>query len=90
MQTTLLTDITIKEICEGFIYNEFEAKVMNELSDPLNVSQELVDKVKEENFLKSDVIITQDDNEEDENENFIDLSTEENYFIIFKLIYIYF
>jgi hypothetical protein len=63
---------------------------MNELSDPLNVSQELVDKVKEENFLTSDVIITQDDNEEDENENFIDLSTEENYFIIFKLIYIYF
>ena len=74
----------------NFEYNEFEAKVMNELSDPLNVSQELVDKVKEENFLTSDVIITQDDNEEDENENFIDLSTEENYFIIFKLIYIYF
>ena len=63
---------------------------MNELSDPLNVSQELIDKVKEENFLTSDVIITQDENEEDENENFIDLSTEENYFIIFKLIYIYF
>lgn len=26
MKTTLLTDITIKEICDGFVYNEYEGK----------------------------------------------------------------
>ncbi len=26
MQTTLLTDLTVKDICEGFVYNEFEGK----------------------------------------------------------------
>ena len=24
MQTTLLTDLTVKEICEGFVYNQLE------------------------------------------------------------------
>ena len=26
MKTTLKTEITIKEICEGFVYNELEEK----------------------------------------------------------------
>ena len=26
MQTTLITDLTVKEICEGFVYNKFEGK----------------------------------------------------------------
>lgn len=26
MQTTLLTDLTVKEICEGFVYNQLEGK----------------------------------------------------------------
>jgi hypothetical protein len=27
MKTTLRTDITVKDICDGFIYNELEGKV---------------------------------------------------------------
>ena len=72
-----------------FEYNEFEEKVMNELSTSIIVSPEIIKKDKELNFLNTDVIITDRDNEEEENES-IDLSKEENYFIIFKLIYIYF
>jgi len=26
MKTTLKTDITIKEVCDGFVYNELEGK----------------------------------------------------------------
>ncbi|WP_026865768.1 GmrSD restriction endonuclease domain-containing protein [Jeotgalicoccus marinus] len=26
METTLLTDVTVKDICEGFVYNEFEGR----------------------------------------------------------------
>ena len=26
MKTTLLTDLTVKDICDGFVYNEFEGK----------------------------------------------------------------
>ncbi len=40
MQTTLLTDITIKEICEGFIYNEFEAKGLYGWSGKLTIQPE--------------------------------------------------
>ncbi len=29
MKTTLRTDITVKDICEGFIYNELEGKSIN-------------------------------------------------------------
>ena len=32
MKTTLRTDITIKDICEGFIYNELEGKGLFGLS----------------------------------------------------------
>ncbi len=74
----------------NFEYNEFEVKVMNELSTSIKVSQELIKKEKEQKFLTSDLIITDIDNEEGENDMCIDLSKEENYFIIFKLIYLFF
>ena len=29
MQTTLITDLTVREICEGFVYNQLEGKGLN-------------------------------------------------------------
>ncbi|MEA3494242.1 MAG: DUF262 domain-containing protein [Candidatus Margulisiibacteriota bacterium] len=40
MKTTLKTDITIKEICEGFVYNELEGKGLFGLSGKLTIQPE--------------------------------------------------
>ena len=40
METTLRTDITIKDICEGFIYNELEGKGLFGLSGTLTIQPE--------------------------------------------------
>jgi hypothetical protein len=40
MKTTLKTDITVKDICEGFIYNELEGKGLFGLSGKLTVQPE--------------------------------------------------
>lgn len=40
MKTTLRTDITIKQICEGFQYNEFEGKGLFGLSGTLTIQPE--------------------------------------------------
>ena len=40
MKTTLRTDITVKEICEGFVYNELEGKGLFGLSGKLTIQPE--------------------------------------------------
>ena len=40
MITTLRTDITIKDICEGFVYNEYEGKGLFGLSGILTIQPE--------------------------------------------------
>lgn len=40
MNTTLKTDITVKEICEGFVYNELEGKGLFGLSGKLTIQPE--------------------------------------------------
>ena len=40
MKTTLRTDITIKQICEGFVYNELEGKGLFGLSGKLTIQPE--------------------------------------------------
>src|ERR1700691_986654 len=40
MKTTLKTGITIKEICEGFVYNELEGKGLFGLSGKLTIQPE--------------------------------------------------
>lgn len=40
MKTTLKTDITIKKICEGFVYNELEGKGLFGLSGTLTIQPE--------------------------------------------------
>nr|WP_298679233.1 DUF262 domain-containing protein [uncultured Treponema sp.] len=40
MITTLRTDITIKDICEGFVYNEYEGKGLYGLSGTLTIQPE--------------------------------------------------
>ena len=40
MKTTLITDITIKDICEGFVYNELEGKGLFGLSGKLTIQPE--------------------------------------------------
>jgi hypothetical protein len=40
MKTTLRTDITVKDICEGFIYNELEGKGVFGLSGKLTIQPE--------------------------------------------------
>ena len=40
METTLRTDITIKDICDGFIYNELEGKGLFGLSGALTIQPE--------------------------------------------------
>ena len=40
MITTLRTDITIKDICEGFVYNEYEGKGLFGLTGTLTIQPE--------------------------------------------------
>jgi len=40
MRTTLRTDITVKDICEGFVYNELEGKGLFGLSGKLTIQPE--------------------------------------------------
>lgn len=40
MKTTLKTDITVKDVCEGFIYNELEGKGLFGLSGKLTIQPE--------------------------------------------------
>jgi hypothetical protein len=40
MKTTLKTNITVKEICEGFVYNELEGKALFGLSGKLTIQPE--------------------------------------------------
>lgn len=40
MKTTLKTDITVKDICEGFVYNEYEGKGLFGLSGRLTIQPE--------------------------------------------------
>jgi len=40
METTLRTDITVKDICEGFVYNELEGKGLFGLSGKLTIQPE--------------------------------------------------
>ena len=40
MKTTLRTDITVRELCEGFVYNEFEGKGLFGLSGKLTIQPE--------------------------------------------------
>ncbi len=40
MKTTLRTDITVKEICEGFVYNELEGKGLFGLAGKLTIQPE--------------------------------------------------
>ena len=40
MKTTLRTDITVKDICEGFVYNELEGKGLYGLSGTLTIQPE--------------------------------------------------
>lgn len=40
MKTTLRTDITAKDICEGFVYNELEGKGLFGLSGKLTIQPE--------------------------------------------------
>jgi len=40
MITTLKTEITVKDICEGFVYNEFEGKGLFGLSGKLTIQPE--------------------------------------------------
>ena len=40
MRTTLITEITVKDICEGFVYNELEGKGLFGLSGKLTIQPE--------------------------------------------------
>ena len=40
MKTTLLTEITVREICDGFVYNEFEGKGLFGLGGRLTIQPE--------------------------------------------------
>ena len=40
MNTTLITDITIEQICKGFVYNELEGKGLFGLSGKLTIQPE--------------------------------------------------
>lgn len=42
MKTTLKTNITVKDICEGFVYNELEGKGPFGLAGKLTVQSEIV------------------------------------------------
>ncbi len=49
MKTTLKTDITVKDICEGFVYNELEGKGLFGLSGKLTIQPEY-----QRNYIYSD------------------------------------
>lgn len=40
MKTTLTTDITVRDVCEGFVYNEFEGKGLFGLAGKLTIQPE--------------------------------------------------
>ena len=40
MKTTLRTEITVKDICEGFVYNELEGRGLFGLSGKLTIQPE--------------------------------------------------
>ena len=40
MNTTLRTDITVAQICEGFVYNELEGKGLFGLAGKLTIQPE--------------------------------------------------
>ena len=40
MQPTLMTDLTVKEICEGFVYNQLEGKGLNGWAGKLTIQPE--------------------------------------------------
>ena len=40
MKTTLRTDITIRDICDGFVYNEYEGRGLFGLSGKLTIQPE--------------------------------------------------
>ena len=40
MKTELRTDITVREICDGFVYNEYEGKGLFGLSGKLTIQPE--------------------------------------------------
>ena len=40
MKTTLRTDITVRDICEGFVYSELEGKGLFGLSGTLTIQPE--------------------------------------------------
>jgi hypothetical protein len=40
MNTTLITDLTVKDVCEGFVYNELEGKGLFGLSGKLTIQPE--------------------------------------------------
>lgn len=40
METTLKNDITIKQVCDGFVYNELEGKGLFGLSGKLTIQPE--------------------------------------------------
>ncbi len=40
MKTTLRTDVTVRDICQGFVYNEYEGKGLFGLSGKLVIQPE--------------------------------------------------
>jgi hypothetical protein len=40
MKTTLRTDITVKDVCDGFVYNELEGKVYLDFQVNLTIQPE--------------------------------------------------
>ena len=40
MKTTLLTEITVRDICDGFVYNQLEGKGLFGLSGKLTIQPE--------------------------------------------------
>ena len=69
-------------------FNEYENKIMSELS--LNYISESLNKINNQNSSLDDSIDNENEIFNKSNNEFIDLSKEENYFIIYKLIYLYF
>ena len=69
-------------------FNEYENKIMSELS--LNYINESLNKNNIQNSSLDDLIDNENEIFNKSNNEFIDLSKEENFFIIYKLIYLYF
>ena len=53
MITTLKTDITIAEICNGFVYNEYEGKGLFGLSGKLTIQPEY-----QRNYIYADGVVS--------------------------------